>query len=135
MQKKPVKNRRFCGVTLIELLVVFFIVGIMLSFALPSYYKTAERSRAKRAAFNLQAIYNAEKRYKLAHGSYYACNPCLSQIKNELGVDLTDNYFDYTIEAGTDFRAIATRRGGLCAGKTMSVTQDGSQIAKECDLW
>ncbi len=135
MKKKPINMAFSRGLTLVELITVLLLLGVIYSFAVPGYFKSIERGKGKHAAFNLQSIYNAQKRYKLATGSYYLCDPCMPQIKSDLGVDLNDSYFTYRIIAGTGFTAVATRTSGECVDRTMTVTQDGSQTEKECNLW
>lgn len=130
------------SVTVIEIIIVVVIIGIISSFAIPSYQNSIERSKAENAEFNLLAIYNAEKRYKLDQGSYYYCtaDPCnLTNLKNNLGVDISEPYFDYRITkpAGINsFKAEAIRKpGNLCEGKKMTVTESGSTINKGCQIW
>ncbi|MFA7677561.1 MAG: prepilin-type N-terminal cleavage/methylation domain-containing protein, partial [Candidatus Omnitrophota bacterium] len=101
------------AITLVELIIVLVILGIIFVFAIPSYQKSIERSRAKNAEFNLIAIYNAQKRYKLDTGGYYSCSaaPCdVQDIKENLGVEISDPYFIYAISGGaTIFTAEAKR--------------------------
>ena len=58
------------GFTLIELLVVVLIIGILASIALPQYKKAVEKSRATQAIALLRSVYEAEKIYYMANGSY-----------------------------------------------------------------
>ena len=58
------------GFTLIELLVVVLIIGILAGIALPQYKKAVEKSRATQAIALLRSVYEAEKIYYMANGSY-----------------------------------------------------------------
>lgn len=58
------------GFTLIELLVVVLIIGILAGIALPVYTDAVEKSRASEAMIVLRAVRDAEKLYRLTHGTY-----------------------------------------------------------------
>lgn len=99
----------------------------------------AEKNKGEKANFNLIAIYNAEKRYKLDQGQYYSCGkPCTAvDINNNLSITINDPHFDYGIIGNaTYFEASAIRKQArMCGGKEMTLTNDDSTIAKGCDLW
>lgn len=125
-----------------EIIIVVVIIGIVTSFAVPSYRNSIERSKAETAEFSLLAIYNAEKRYKLDQGDYYYCssNPCSqAELKDNLGVDVSDPYFTYRIidpAGANNFQAEAIKKpGGLCENKKLTVTESGSTINKGCSIW
>lgn len=128
--------------SLIELLITIIIIGIALSFVIPSYHRSIERNRAKSAEVNLMSIYNAQKRQRLDTGSYYVCNPpgCTdADIKDDLGVDVRDSYFDYTIQlptgGGNGYVAVATREEGPCVNETMEITDNSGEIDSSCGIW
>lgn len=135
------------GFTILELMVVMIILGIVAAMAIPSLGISLERSRIKNAEFNLMAIYNAEKRYKLYNetNSYYttpqSSTDQSSVINAKLGLKLTEPYFDYWITdtstaSTTEFTAVARRKGtGYCGGKTMSLTSANTTIKKGCKIW
>ncbi|MCF7908014.1 MAG: prepilin-type N-terminal cleavage/methylation domain-containing protein [Candidatus Omnitrophica bacterium] len=131
------KNKSF---SLVEIITVIIILGILAAIASPSYHRMIERSRGKHAEFNLMAVYNAQKRHRLAQKTYYQCvsAPCGSQeLEDHLGVYINDPYFNYGIVANTTtFTATATRiNSNLCLGATMNVSDSGSEPIKGCDLW
>ena len=127
--------------SLIELLITIIVIGVALTFAIPSYNNSIERNKAKSAKINLMSIYNAQKRQRLDTGSYYVCDPnCTDKkIKNNLDVDLTDVHFDYNIKlpAGktSGYEVIATRSEGPCAGQTMSIDDSSGEVTSTCAIW
>lgn len=133
--------------SLLELILVVALVGIMAIFAAGGYRKYSEASRAKGAIAYLNAIYNAEKRYKLDTNEYYACSGPASTCsntdfdQNHLGIFVSDPYFSYAISknapgAPPAFTATATRKGGgLCSGKTITFQNDISDLGTDCSIW
>lgn len=136
-----------------EAMIVFIIVGIMVTFAMPSYAKYIERIRAKRVEANLNTIYNMERRYKLDNGVYYECAtvPCSAYyfcppvascatnlINDGLGIFMVDPYFTYSIDivgSSGEYKVTATRNEGPCAGKTMIFTSSDRVVTRNCKLW
>lgn len=145
----------------LETMIVLIIAGVFFAFAAPSYAKYIEKSKAKRAAANLDVIYNMEKMYKLDNGTYYICStnscsaykdsrgnpyyycltPCnLQSINDQLNLFLADKYFTYKIDiedgsVGT-YKITAKRlQGGMCSEKTITMTSTSRQITKNCDIW
>ena len=123
------------GFSLLEIIIVLVVLGVILTFAIPSYDNSLKKGRNKNAEFNLIVIYNAQKRHKLDNGVYYGCGEsCTSALINEnLDLDVLDPYFDYKIvsDSGEQFKAYATSRD---SERCYMVTQSGSEISQECDL-
>lgn len=76
------------GYTLIEILTVVAIVGIIAAIAIPNLSLVVERHRSQEAVQKLQAMYGAQKRYSIDHGSY-------TSNRNDL---------DVTINVSTHFK-------------------------------
>ena len=67
---KHIHNKRSLGFTLVEILVVLTIVAGLTAVALPRYFQTLERFRAKEAESTLKALYGAEKRFFIENSAY-----------------------------------------------------------------
>ncbi len=123
--------------TLMELLIVVVIAGVTSLISVTYYQRYFERLRAENTQANLITIFNQERRYRLDYGSFYVCNPCTRDLLDaNLGLDITDPYFTYTITAtAAGYNAVARRTSGACAGQTLTITQAGSNVTKTCSQW
>ena len=135
------KDEKEKGFTLIEAVITVVILGILASLAIANFSKMREHAIGKQAEADLIALYNAEKKYWLdsSPASFFYSNNT-GQINDTLGVELHDLHFNYSIVPGEDntgFTATAVRKGktGLCAGKKMSITEEGGEINKGCSVW
>lgn len=133
------------GFTLMELLVVLIIIGVLVVLNTYGFGKTSEKNKAKQAEANLRVIYSAQQRYFLDQGGYYACasQPCDNDnITTDLGVDINDDYFNYSIIATNSpvasFNATAARLSPSqgCDGERMTINSSGGQVEKGClGIW
>lgn len=137
--------------TIIEMMAVVVIVGILSSLAVLDFHKTVERNKAKAAEYHLKSIYNAQKRYKLDNGEYFVCSNTEGVVKeeeigkalfpNSINADayrnIGDTLFSYDIQATEDggYTVTATRKSGMCAGRTVKITDAGGVPDKECPVW
>jgi type IV pilus assembly protein PilE len=125
------------GFTLIEVMVVIVIVGVLALMFIPNMQDPVERSRSKTAAFSLQAIYSAQKRYFLSERKYYNLSNDIVSINRNLFLNINNTFFSYNIKpAGSGYLATAVRLDGKCSGAKMTVTHDNSTVKKTgCAAW
>lgn len=118
-----------CGVTLVELMIVVLILGVLAGIALPTYSRTVERSYRQEAQDVLYAVYQGERSYYLTNNAYYGPltdtspmsewrtiymdNPNLGSVPVAFAVSVV----------GATFTATATRVGGRCNTRTVTIDQ------------
>ena len=118
------------GWTIVEVLVVTVIIGILVSFAIPSYLRSIERSQCSHAMATLRTIRQAELSYFTANQTYSLGDfVALGLI---VGADLgniDDNQWTYTFTATNpaDFTVQANRLGGAHGGTVITLN--------ELDVW
>ena len=96
------------GFTLIEIIIATIILGILTTVAVNSYNSYIQQSYANNAINNLKQIAMAQKVYYLNHGQYYLKDKSvLSDINNNLGLNIIDNNYDYHCwtQVGYDYNA------------------------------
>jgi type IV pilus assembly protein PilE len=125
------------GVTLIEVMIVIVIIGVLALLFLPNMQDPIEKSRSKTAAFTLQTIYSAQKRYFLSERKYYNMSNDIDSINKNLFLNINNTFFSYNIKpSGSGYLATAVRLDGKCAGANMTVTHDNSTVKKTgCAAW
>jgi len=122
------------GFTLVELLMVVIIIGILVTLAVPNYFKAVERAKGATAKSGLSAIHKAEIAYQNSPQEEVYCD--LATLDGSDIVDFrdpTDLNWGYAITPlaggpGVDptFIATATRLGGgSTSGLTITIDQDG----------
>jgi len=102
------------GFTLIEVMVVVLVIGVLTAFAVPSYRRAMEQSRADMAAANLRGIWAAQRIYWIDYHTY-TNNLTLLNTLGLLGPEIltTNTGFAFSVTAGSDaFEASATRKAG-----------------------
>jgi len=99
-----IKLAKLTAFSLIELMIVVIILGILVAVAIPQYTRAIERSHDNEAINNLQLIVAAQKIYFLKNGNYWpglcpggGSEDGIDSINTNLGLDLTENCFDYEV--------------------------------------
>ncbi len=132
------------ALSFIEMMVVLIIIGILAALAVPNFSTILEMNKIRTAEVNLKAIYNAEKRFKLRdqEQKYYTVDESVSDktdaINRNLFLRINEPHFSYDIRntSGGGYVAVATRLGGPCAQKTMSISNDNTSVKKDsCKKW
>jgi prepilin-type N-terminal cleavage/methylation domain-containing protein len=125
-------NRK--GFTLVELLMVVIIIGILVTLAVPSYYKSIERAKGSKAKASLRTITNAQVQYRALHDTYCDSAAIASLADVDLPTELqslADGDWTYACVAGTtgditsSVSTSATRNLGPYIGQIVTMDQDG----------
>ena len=118
------------GWTVVELLVAIVIIGILVSFAVPAYMRSIERSKCSQAMSNLRTIRQAELAYFVARQGYTSDWSLLGTIAGaNLGplggpCSLDNNQWTYSLVAASDtFTAQADRLGGRNVGTVITLNE------------
>lgn len=110
------KHNFLMGFTLIELIVVVIIIGILVSFALPQFTVTKERTLDREAKATLALMRAADRVYRMEIGYYYPYSGSVntvSTINTDLRLSLPDTAspnWSYSLSSPTGIGA-ATRLG------------------------
>ena len=70
MLKKKVQKSQYRAYTLIELVITMMVLGVIISMALPRYFRTLEVSRSGEGRQTLAALVAAQKLYLFEHRVY-----------------------------------------------------------------
>jgi len=114
--------------TLLELVIVMTILGVLLSFGIPSFQLAIEQSRAQVASANLEAIWSAQRLYWLANRTYA---PDLATLQSAGMLDPSlgsQTFFIYEIASAdaNTFVATATRVSNVKWNGTFTIDQSGT---------
>lgn len=126
MTRKRTANK---GFTFIELMVALIIIGVLVSLAIPGFFRTKERAFDKEAQIGLNLIAAGEKMYRAKIGSYYPSSGTVdkSDIEDNLQLDLSSSSWEYNITGlgGTNFNATAARNGPASWGRQWLINATG----------
>jgi prepilin-type N-terminal cleavage/methylation domain-containing protein len=117
---------RQVGFTLPEVLIVVIILAILVGVAIPTYQRTIDRNYRQQAQDILTTIYYGERAYRLGNGTYVT----VPATKTWADIFLDDphtggNPITFVVgSAGANaFTATATRNGGACGTKTVTINE------------
>jgi type IV pilus assembly protein PilE len=114
---------------LVEVMIVLTVLSILIAFAVPSYTRAIEQSRADVAAANLRAVWAAQRIYWLEQRVYAADLPALESI-GLLDPTLLQgpSGYAYAISAADaeTFNATATRTGSSVFSGQFAIDQTGA---------
>ncbi|MBI4845337.1 MAG: type II secretion system protein [Candidatus Omnitrophica bacterium] len=120
------------GFTLVELLMVVIIIGILVTLAVPNYYRSIERAKAGKAKAAMDAIRKAEIQYRAFNDEYIDLNGDMAELEPyDLPADIVDDANDsdwtYSVDgSGEDAMLIhAERDDGPNATEELTMDQDG----------
>jgi type IV pilus assembly protein PilE len=107
------------GVTLLELMVVVAIVGVIMSFAIPSYREYATRAHRMDGKGMVLKVAAAQEKFYLANNTYCPNADMDADMPNGLGIDhySDDGYYNVTVDdaafdLGQGYRIVATAVDG-----------------------
>jgi len=122
--------RRKQAFTLVELMMVCVIIGILVTFAIPNYMRSVERSRCALAMQNLKTMRSAALGWYNVHESFAAgSGMTIAALGTFAGATFADDQnWAYTIpaQAINTFTFRATRQEGPHSGLTITINQDES---------
>ncbi len=115
------------GFTLVELLMVVIIIGILVTLAIPNYYRSIERAKAGKAKAALDSIRKSQLQYR-AYSDDFALD-LTDLVDFELPAGLSDQsdgdwIYDMTAD-GTDLTLTAERVAGVNSAEEIYMDQDG----------
>jgi prepilin-type N-terminal cleavage/methylation domain-containing protein len=120
------------GFTLVELLMVVIIIGILVTLAVPNYYRSVERAKAGKAKAAMDAIRKAELQYRGYHDEYVDQSGAMADLTDfdppgDIADDGDDLDWAYDVSgSGPNAMLItATRDNGPHTGDTLTMDQDG----------
>lgn len=67
---RPLRVGRSAGFTLLELLIVLVILGLLIGYVAPNYFKQEDKSKVKTARTQIKAFEDALDQYRLDVGRY-----------------------------------------------------------------
>ena len=118
-----------CGFSLVEVMIVLTVLSILIAFAVPSYTRAIEQSRADVAAANLRAVWAAQRIYWLEQRVYAADLPTLESI-GLLDPTLLQgpSGYAYAVSAADadSFIATATRTGSSVFSGQFTIDDTGA---------
>jgi prepilin-type N-terminal cleavage/methylation domain-containing protein len=124
---------RHSGFTLVELIIVIFIVGILVSIAVPLYVHYSETAKVREGLGMMKAIMTSQKLERLKTTKFYtAAGGAASAILLEKGIDLGDSvYFTYeTVGDADKFTVTATATAE--SDMTGTITYDSATRTWSC---
>ena len=125
-------NRK--GFTLVELLMVVIIIGILVTLAVPNYYKSIERAKGGKAKGAMDVIKKASIQYRALEDIYPAGLDDMLDCEIPAGMAAAATFDDgdwvYSLAANTatTLDIVATRNAGEHTGDTLTMDQDGDVV-------
>jgi prepilin-type N-terminal cleavage/methylation domain-containing protein len=116
------------GFTLTELMIVLTIIGVLSAFAVPSFRRSMQQSRADVAGANLQSIWSAQRLYWFEYRTY-ATDLTLLADEGLLEPSVSANIdYTFTVEAADNvsFEVRATRINSDRWAGNYSIDEDGN---------
>ena len=117
------------GFTLTEAMVVVIILGVLIAVGIPSYTRTVERNYRQQAEDALRSIYAGERSYFHTQNAYYGPLDAASTMAAWRTIQMDNPNLGavpvtFAVSAaGSTFTATATRAGGSCSGRTLTIDQ------------
>ena len=122
------KNREQGGFTLLELLMVVIIIAILVSIALPQYFRATERARTGQVMSLLASLRGSEMRFK-AQDPGNAYTVALANLDLALPSAMPGGWALPTVTgAGVGANVQSLRVGGINGGASLGVDLDSGAM-------
>jgi type IV pilus assembly protein PilE len=129
---RPAGSCRPRGFSIVEIMVVLTLAAVILRMALPSFYRTIEKSKADIAISNLRGLWAAEQFFWIENRTYTNDMSSASGLNkyNLLAADVISNQtqpYQYSIDtsSATTFTIRATRSAGSAFTDYFTIDQTG----------
>lgn len=128
--------RKEKGFSLVELVIVVVIIGILATFAMPTYRNTQKKVLVNEAQSNLKLVRAAERIYRMETGGYIGCADTAT-VNNNLKLSIPgSSKWSYKVVGASASAFTAKAKGaGAASGEVWCIKQDTEQPYSSSCSW